>query len=150
MYVSQGPNFKWHIDGYDKLKPFGFPIHGAIDGFSSKILWLNICPFNKDSYIISDFYINYILNLKCDLRTIRGDRGSKNVVVAGMQRYFRREYQDYMSGHSSFLFGSSTNNQQIELSWSILKIKNSACWINFLKDLQYEGLFDPSLNHHKQ
>ena len=23
-YVSPGPNFCWHIDGYDKLKPFGF------------------------------------------------------------------------------------------------------------------------------
>jgi len=22
----------WHIDGYDKLKPYGFPIHGCIDG----------------------------------------------------------------------------------------------------------------------
>lgn len=32
VYVSQGPNFVIHIDGYDKLKPYGFPIHGAIDG----------------------------------------------------------------------------------------------------------------------
>ena len=33
-YVTccQGPNYLWHIDGYDKLKPFGFAIHGAIDG----------------------------------------------------------------------------------------------------------------------
>ena len=25
----------WHVDGYDKLKPFGFPIHGCIDGYVS-------------------------------------------------------------------------------------------------------------------
>lgn len=25
--------------GYDKLKPYGFPIHGAIDGYSGKILF---------------------------------------------------------------------------------------------------------------
>ena len=31
-YHSKGPNFLLHIDGYDKLKPFGFAIHGAIDG----------------------------------------------------------------------------------------------------------------------
>ena len=43
----------WHIHGYDKLKPFGFPIHGAIDGFSRKILWLNICPSNNEPYIIT-------------------------------------------------------------------------------------------------
>ncbi len=28
----QGPNFCWHLDGYDKLSPFGFHIHGCIDG----------------------------------------------------------------------------------------------------------------------
>jgi len=25
-YYSKGPNWVWHVDGYDKLKPFGFPI----------------------------------------------------------------------------------------------------------------------------
>ena len=38
-YCTPGPNFLWHVDGNDKLKPFGFAIHGAIDGYSRKILW---------------------------------------------------------------------------------------------------------------
>ena len=42
QYVNPGPNFAWHIDGYDKLKPYGFAIHGAIDGFSRRILWLEV------------------------------------------------------------------------------------------------------------
>ena len=29
---KKGPDFVWHIDGYDKLKPYGFPIHFCIDG----------------------------------------------------------------------------------------------------------------------
>ena len=29
-----GPKFVWHLDGYDKLKPSGFTIHGASDGYS--------------------------------------------------------------------------------------------------------------------
>ena len=37
-YDSLGPNATWHVDGYDKLKPYGLPIHGCIDGFSRKIL----------------------------------------------------------------------------------------------------------------
>ena len=37
-YISKGPNYIWHIDGYDKLKPFGFCIHGAIDGYSRRIM----------------------------------------------------------------------------------------------------------------
>ena len=114
VYVSQGPNVMWHIDGYDKPKPFGFPIHRAIDVLSRKILWLNLCLSNSDPYIIRYSYVNCISNLKCVPRTIRGDRGSGNIVVAGMQRYFRGEYQDSISGHSNLLFGSSTKNQRIE------------------------------------
>ena len=26
-YSAKGPNFIWHLDGYDKLKPFGLCIH---------------------------------------------------------------------------------------------------------------------------
>ena len=52
--------------------------------------------------------------------------------------------------HSSFLFGTSTNNQPIESLWSISKRQNSAWWINVFKDLQDKGLIDPSLNHHKE
>ncbi len=32
IYRNPGPNFAIHIDGYDKLKAYGFAIHGAIDG----------------------------------------------------------------------------------------------------------------------
>jgi hypothetical protein len=30
------PNYLWHFDAYDKLKPYGICIHGCIDGFCSK------------------------------------------------------------------------------------------------------------------
>ena len=38
IYISKGPNYMWHIDGYDKLKPFGLAIHGCMDGYSRKII----------------------------------------------------------------------------------------------------------------
>ena len=28
QYSTKGPNHIWHIDGYDKLKPFGFCVQG--------------------------------------------------------------------------------------------------------------------------
>ena len=67
-----------------------------------------------------------------------------------MRWYIRGEHQDFMSGRSSFLFGSSTNNQGPESWWSILKRQNSTLWISVFKDLQDGGLFDMSLNHHKE
>lgn len=32
VYTLKGPNYVWHVDGYDKLKPFVYCIHGCIDG----------------------------------------------------------------------------------------------------------------------
>ena len=31
-FYIQGSNYVWHLDGYDKLSPFGLCIHGCIDG----------------------------------------------------------------------------------------------------------------------
>ena len=42
MYRSVGPNHLWYIDGYDKLKPHGLPIYGAIDGYSRRLMWLKV------------------------------------------------------------------------------------------------------------
>ena len=52
QYRTKGPNFLWHIDGYDKLKPFGFCIHGAIEGLSRQILWLDVGFTNNDPSVI--------------------------------------------------------------------------------------------------
>ena len=37
-----GPNYLFHADGFDKLKPFGFGIHGCIDGYSRRIMRLKV------------------------------------------------------------------------------------------------------------
>ena len=36
-YISDGSNDYLHIDGYDKIKQFGIPIHGCSDGCSRRI-----------------------------------------------------------------------------------------------------------------
>ena len=59
-YVFTGPNQTWHIDGYDKLKPIGFAIHGAIDGYTRKILWLFVGSSNSDSKVIAYYFVNCV------------------------------------------------------------------------------------------
>ena len=56
-YHSFGPNHTWHIDGYDKLKPFGTAIHRAIDGYSRRILWLKLSSGNNNPKIIANYYL---------------------------------------------------------------------------------------------
>ena len=59
-YIVPGPNFVWHVDGYDKLKPFGFAILGCSDGFSRRILWLEVGPSNNDPKVIANYYFQLV------------------------------------------------------------------------------------------
>ena len=56
VYRAKGPNYLWHIDGYDKLKPFGFCVHGAIDRYSRRVLWLNVASSNNDPRIVANYF----------------------------------------------------------------------------------------------
>ena len=51
------------IDGYDKLKPFGFSVNGAIDGFSRRILWLEVASSNNDPKIVAQYYLDCVRQL---------------------------------------------------------------------------------------
>ena len=56
-YYAKGPNSIWHLDRNDKLKPYEFSIHGCIDGFSRKMLWLRLSPSNKNPSEIAYYYL---------------------------------------------------------------------------------------------
>ena len=77
------------MDGYDKLKPWGFPIHGAIDGFSRKIIWLNVTRSNNSPDNIAQFYLQAVKDLEgCPVEMVT-DLGTENGLVAAIQSYFR-------------------------------------------------------------
>lgn len=85
LYAVVGPNFMWHIDGYDKLVPYDIFIHGGIDGFSRKILWLELATTNKDPSVITHYYLKTIEKLKIVPAIIRSDRGTENNTVEEVQ-----------------------------------------------------------------
>ena len=144
LYSTKGPNYMWNLDGYDKLKPFGFPIHGCIDGFSRQILWLRVAHSNNDPKVVSSFYASCVKEIKGVPRILRGYRGTENVYVAGLQRFFRRNCTDSMAGDKSFLYGRSVSNQRIEAWWSFLRKSDTGWWIRFFKDLNDTGHLDNS------
>ena len=55
QHTSPGPNNCWHVDGYVKLKPYGFPIHSAIDGYSHCLTWLRVGRRNKNHVVIAKY-----------------------------------------------------------------------------------------------
>ena len=57
---SPGPIFVWHTDGYDKLKLHRIKIHGCIDGYPWRIIWLEVAASNKVPKLIAKHYWNAI------------------------------------------------------------------------------------------
>ena len=57
VFTCDGPNNTWHVDGNDKLKPYGFPIHGCIDGFLRKVLWLKVTRGNKNPVVPASYFL---------------------------------------------------------------------------------------------
>lgn len=96
VYVSSGPNECWHIDGYDKLKPYGLPIHGCVDGFSHIIIWLNVVRTNNNPIIPASLYVESVQELVFCPKKMRTDLGTENGIMADMHCYLVND----MNAHS--------------------------------------------------
>ena len=95
-YRVKGPNYVWHVDGYDKLKPYGFCIHGAIDGYSRRILWLEVSETNNNPGIIAMYYLEALKEIRVVPRILRCDHGTENSTLALLQPFFRIQwYRQY-------------------------------------------------------
>lgn len=139
VYRSDGPNSTWHTDGYDKLKPYGFPIHGCVDGFSRKILWLRVVRSNNASAVPASLFIQTIQTLGYRPKSVRTDCGSENAKLAALQCALA----DNLESHS---YGSSHSNQRIENFWSHFRRGYSNWVINFFKEMVSTGRL--KLGHH--
>lgn len=78
QYYCPEPNFVWHLDGFDKLKPFGFAIHGWIDGYSRHLMWLEVADTNNDPSFIAEYYLECVETLDYASQRIRCDLGTEN------------------------------------------------------------------------
>jgi hypothetical protein len=150
LYMAKGPNYLWHVDGYDKLKPFGFCIHGCIDGYSRRILWLEVAYSNNDPRIVGRYFLDYVKEIEGTARIIRGDRGTENGNIEIMQRFFRELEADDFAGDKSFMYGRSTSNQRIEAWWGNLRKSCSDWWIRYFKDMRDSGLYQDDKIIHQE
>ena len=141
QYVNPGPNFCWHVDGYDKLKRYGFAIHGAICGFSRRILWLEVDVTNNDPKIVASYFLNYVKSVKFVPMSIRADNGTENILIEKTQKALMALSSD-RNLDDCFLYGKSTANQRIEAWWSILRRQEADWWICLFMDMEEKGLLN--------
>ena len=141
IYHSEGPNYSWHMDGWDKLKPYGISVHGCIDGFSRRIMWLTACTTNKDSAVVASFYIDCLEEIGCCPKKLWSDAATENVTVAAMQSFV-------VGTPESHRYVTSVHNQRIEGWWSYLAKARGHWWIDFFRDVCASGIYNPA--HHFQ
>ena len=142
QYKVPGPNHLWHIDGFDKLKRYGFAIHGCVDGFSRRVLWLQVSTTNNKPEVIAYYYLNCVQNLKCVPSVIRSDRGTENKIVEILQKALRNSHTDIYAKDNSFIKGKSTANERIEKYWKQMINHSMGFYIKLFKFMLEENILD--------
>ncbi|CAC5369292.1 unnamed protein product [Mytilus coruscus] len=128
-----------HIDGYDKLKPYGFSIHGAIDGFSRRILWLKVMPSNKNPRVIGNLFVKFLQEIGRVPRMVRCDAGTENVLVRDIQITLRSFHNDtYRFGGSDCWFDMPCDVSVLEdISQDYMEeIPDRGCMEKFLRVIE--------------
>ena len=128
QYHSKGPDFLWHIDSFDKLKQYGLCVNGFIDGFSRKIIWVNVYKTSSNPRVVAGYYIEAVSKRRGCPALMRGDNGKENGIVAQMQQF--------LSGNNTIFYGKSTGNQRIEMFWDFLRKECVQYWIDSLGTLR--------------
>ncbi|KAJ8667926.1 hypothetical protein QAD02_009589 [Eretmocerus hayati] len=141
-YEVPGPNFIWHSDGHDKLKQFGFPIYGIIDGYSRKLLVLEVATTNNNPRVIGHYYLRKVQKLGYIPVLMRVDNGTECGIMEDLHVTFRLFDQDNNAGVRSFLKGKSTANQRIECWWRQLRQKMGDFYIHLFKQMERERILD--------
>ena len=135
VYSAPHANYIWHLHSHHKLIRWRMVIHGAIDGFSRKILYLCCANNNKATTVVS--YFSHAASMFGLPDKIRSDKGGENVDV---WRYVLR-YHDMDPTY--IIVGSSTHNERIERLWGDVFRCVGQIFYSMLYSLEEEGFLDP-------
>lgn len=109
-YQVAWPNSLWHLDGHHSLIRWKLVIHGCIDGFSRRIMYLK-CSSNNLAETVLDLFLSAVEGSGFWPSRIRVDHGVENVSVCDAMVRQQGE------GRGSVIAGPSTHNQRIERLW---------------------------------
>ncbi len=133
-YNVPSSNYLWHIDGLHCLIRWKIVIHGGIDGFSRRIVYLHASNNNRAATVFK--YFNQAV-MECGWPSrVRSDRGGENVDVA------RAMLVERGTGRNSHITGSSVHNQRIERLWRDTFSSVGQLYYTLFYELEDNGLLD--------
>ena len=110
IYRTLGPNYVGHVDAFDKIKPCGFSIHGCIDVYSGRIIWLDV-----STVPIANYYLKTAKNLNGIPKIIKADNETEHSLIEPIH-LFVRDLSNEGNVLNSFSIVSSPTNESIEVS----------------------------------
>lgn len=156
MYKVRGAQALWHMDANEKLFRWGFYIHGAVDGHSRFVVYLE-CRSNKSARTVANIFVDGVQRMRGPPSRVRGDYGTENNEVERiMTEYWGEEHKPYLRGRSEFkpafivpLVPSltvhqsrSTHNVRIERLWRDIRKDVLDYWRLLFTHLEAHGLLD--------
>ncbi|KAJ3515573.1 hypothetical protein NMY22_g14424 [Coprinellus aureogranulatus] len=140
VYRVRGANSLYHQDGNEKLKPWGFYVHGCVDGYSRMVIYL-VCSNNKRSKTVGSLFENAVAQYGWPSR-VRGDFGTENNEIERMM------IRKWGSQHRPYLRGRSINNIRIERLWRDVRKDSLERFRQLFLHMEDVGLLDPNNQLH--
>ena len=120
VYSVPSSNSLWHIDGLHCLIGWKIVIHGGIDGYSRRIVYLHASSNNRAETVHHLFRGAF---RECDWPSrVRSDKGGENIDVARAMDAMRG------TGRRSHITGQPTHREVVERHFPL-------CWITLLWSL---------------
>ncbi|KAM4067547.1 hypothetical protein HRG_012300 [Hirsutella rhossiliensis] len=134
-FSIHGPDWVWSIDGYDKLKNWGFEIYAGIDAYSRYITWF-YCGFSSGtSWNVAKQYLHVLNQRHAMPRILRSDHGNETSLLCGIHYYLsgmrtKEQGSDLVpiAFGDCWYFGRSIHNTRIESWWHRLGSNRAGFW----------------------
>ena len=133
-YHVLGPNEVWHLDGHHKLIKWRLVTHGAIDGYSRMITFLQASSNNRADTVIRVF--RSAVEMYGLPKKVRTDHGGENIEV------WRMMMEEY-GNDKCVIVGSSAHNERIERLWRDVHRSVIIVYGNIFREMEAEGILDP-------
>jgi hypothetical protein len=81
-FTLPGPNCVWSVDGYAKLRDFGFDIYAAIDAYSRFVIWSYCGVSASTERSVLEQYMAAVKDQGFIPQVVRSDKGSETTSAA--------------------------------------------------------------------